>query len=169
MSVDVGTGTWSDAGSVTNLPQRIATDVMLCLDSEEGAEWPPYPAETVAAELIGPGLAELTAAPWFATGVSCGDVVEVRHDGTGWVAGRVICRGGHSTVQMIAATNEELAPTIAALRTFGTVVREVFTPSMITVDIPEGVPLKPVLELLNAAETMTCAYTVACAQHRIAE
>ena len=69
---------------------------------------------------------------------------------------------------MIAATNEELAPTIAALRALGTVVREVNTPSMITVDIPEGVPLKPVIELLNRAETMTCAYTVACAQHRIA-
>lgn len=168
MSVEMGTGTWPEAGTATSRPERVATEVMLCLDSEEGAEWPPYPAETVAAELIGPGLAELSVAPWFATGVSAGDVVQVRHDGTGWVAGRVVCRGGHSTVQMIAATNEELAPTIDALRAFGTVVREVNTPSMITVDIPEGVPLKPVIDLLNSAETMTCAYTVACAQHRIA-
>jgi hypothetical protein len=140
---------------------------MLCLDSEDGADWPPYPAETVAADLIGPGLAELTASPWFAVGVSSGDVVEVRHDGTGWVAGRVICRGGHTTIQMIAATNSELAPTIETLRTFGALVREVSTPSMITIDVSEGVPLRPILDLLNDAESMTCAYTVACAQHRV--
>jgi hypothetical protein len=167
MSIDMGTGAWSDAGSATELPERVATEVMLCLDSEDGADWPPYPAETVAADLIGPGLAELTASPWFAVGVSSGDVVEVRHDGTGWVAGRVICRGGHTTIQMIAATNSELAPTIETLRTFGALVREVSTPSMITIDVSEGVPLRPILDLLNDAESMTCAYTVACAQHRV--
>lgn len=144
------------------------TDVMWCLDDDEGAEWPPYPAETIPAVLLAPGLAELTAAPWFATGISNGDVVEVRHDGSGWVGTRVIMRGGHSTVQMIAATEEELVPVTSALRTFGAQVRQIGTPCMIAVDIPEGVPLEPVIALLNGAESMTCAYTVACAQHRIA-
>ena len=168
MSVDAGTGSWMGVGVVADLPVRVSTEVMLCLDSDEGADWPPYPAETVAAVMIGPGLAELAVSPWFATGVSVGDVLEVRHDGTGFVGGRVVCRGGHSTIQMIAATEDELTPTVKTLRDFGAVVRRIGTPAMISVDVPEGVPLQPIIELLDAAESMTCAYTVACAQHRIA-
>ena len=93
---------------------------MLCLDSEEGAEWPPYPAETVAAELIGPAWPSSSVAPWFATGVSAGDVVQVRHDGTGWV-GRPggLPRWAQHRPDDRRHQLRSSPPTIAALRALG--------------------------------------------------
>ena len=60
MTVDAGTR-WIHPGTAT-LPAP-SREVMWCLDDDEGAEWPPYPAETIPAVLIAPGLAELTAPP----------------------------------------------------------------------------------------------------------
>ena len=39
---------------------------------------------------------------------------------------------------------------------------------MLTVDVPENVSLDGGRDVLTAAESMTCAFTVACRQHRIA-
>jgi hypothetical protein len=37
---------------------------------------------------------------------------------------------------------------------------------MLTVDVPESVSLDDVVAVLAKAESLTCAYTVACGQHR---
>ena len=70
-------------------------DVLFPLVDDE--EWPPYPAEMIDAVLIAHDLAEIRGVPWFVTNVSRGDIVQVRHDGIGYVGGAIVSRGGHST------------------------------------------------------------------------
>jgi hypothetical protein len=139
-------------------------DVLFPLVDDE--EWPPYPAEMLDAVLIAHDLAEVRGVPWFVTNVSRGDVVRVRHDGIGYVGGAIVCRGGHSTVHVMATSEDELAPIVASLATLGAATASGLMPPMLTVDVPETCSLAAVLDVLSAAESMTCAYTVACEQHR---
>ncbi len=139
-------------------------DVLFPLIDDD--EWPPCPAEQIEAVLISHDLAEIRGVPWFAANISRGDIVNVRHDGIGYVGGTVVSRGGHSTVHVLAASDEELAPVVDRLVALGASAAGGLTPPMLTVDIPEWVALEPILDLLAAAESMTCAHTVACRQHR---
>lgn len=139
-------------------------DVLFPLVDDE--EWPPYPAEMLDAVLIAHDLAEVRGVPWFATNISRGDIVKVRHDGIGYVGGTIVCRGGHSTVHVMATSEDELAPIVAGLTALGATTASGLVPPMLTVDVPESCSLPAVLDVLSAAESMTCAYTVACEQHR---
>ena len=139
-------------------------DVLFPLVDDE--EWPPYPAEMLDAVLIAHDLAEVRGVPWFVTNVSRGDIVQVRHDGIGYVGDAIVCRGGHSTVHVLATTEGELAPIVVSLDALGVTTASGLVPPMLTVDVPENCSLAAVLEVLGAAESITCAYTVACEQHR---
>ena len=129
-------------------------------------EWPPYPAEMVDATLIAHDLAEIVGVPWFVTNISRGDVVSVDFDGIGYVGRTVVVRGGHSTLHVMATTDAELAPIIEQLHDLGVATASGLEPPMLTVDVPETASLDAVIDVLSAAESMTCAYTVASAQHR---
>jgi len=139
-------------------------DVLFPLVDDE--EWPPYPAEVLDAVLIAHDLAEVVGVPWFVSNVSRGDIVKVRHDGIGYVGGAIVCRGGHSTVHVMATSEDELAPIVAGLESLGAMTASGLVPPMLTVDVPESCSLAAVLDVLSEAESMTCAYTVACEQHR---
>ena len=130
-------------------------------------EWPPYPAESVDAVLLAHDLAEIVGVPWFVTNLSRGDIVRVHHDGIGYVGGVIVSRGGHSTLHVMAATDDELAPVIRELTALGADVRSGLEPPMLAVDVPENVSARTSRSsILTAAESMTCAFTVACNQHR---
>ncbi len=139
-------------------------DVMFPLVGDD--EWPPYPAEMVDAKLIAHDLAEIVGVPWFVTNISRGDVVSVDFDGIGYVGRSVVVRGGHSTLHVMATSDAELAPIIEQLHDLGVATASGLEPPMLTVDVPETASLDAVIDVLSAAESMTCAYTVASAQHR---
>lgn len=143
-------------------PERI--DVMFPLIDDD--EWPPYPAENVEAVLLAHDLAEIVGVPWFVTNLSCGDIVRVHHDGIGYVGGVILSRGGHSTVHVMAATDDELAPVVRDLIALGARVSSGLEPPMLAIDVPEHVSLTAAVHLLTAAESLTCAFSVACDQHR---
>ena len=145
-------------------PNEPIVDVMFPLVDDE--EWPPYPAEMVDAALIAHDLAEIRGVPWFVTNLSRGDIVRVRHDGIGYVGGAVISRGGHSTLHVMATTDAELVPVVEQLHALGAVSSSGLEPPMLTVDVPESASLDDVVAVLAKAESLTCAYTVACGQHR---
>lgn len=139
-------------------------DVMFPLIDDE--DWPPYPCEMLDAELIAHDLAEVRGVPWFVTNVSRGDIVKVRYDGIGYVGGVIVSRGGHSTVQVMATSEDELTPIVDRLAALGVGTHTGLVPPMLIVDVPETCSLAAVLEIMSEAESMTCAYTVACEQHR---
>ncbi len=139
-------------------------EVMFPLVDDE--DWPPYPAESVDAVLIAHDLAEIVGVPWFVTNLSRGDIVRVRHDGIGYVGGVIVSRGGHSTAHVMAASDDELVPVVRELTALGAQVYSGLEPPMLVVDVPETVSLNVVVGILTAAESMTCAFTVACDQDR---
>ena len=144
-------------------PEELVDVLFPLIDDDE---WPPCPAEQIEAVLLSHDLAEIRGVPWFAANISRGDIVNVRHDGIGYVGGTVVSRGGHSTVHVMAASEAELAPIVARLTELGAVAAGGLTPPMLAVDVAESVALEPILDVLAAAESMTCAHTVACRQHR---
>ena len=141
-----------------------SVDVMFPLMDDE--EWPPYPAEMIEGDLLSHDLVEIVGVPWFVTGISRGDIVTVGQDGIGYVGAGVVSRGGHSTVHVMAGSMQEMAPIAAALRAVGATTRSGFEPPILTVDVPPQCSLDAVITVLDAAESLTCAYTVACRQHR---
>ncbi len=143
-------------------PGRV--DVLFPLIDDE--QWPPYPAENVEAVLLAHDLAEIIGVPWFLTNLARGDIVRVHHDGIGYVGGVIVSRGGHSTVHVMAASQDELAPVIRELTASGAQVSSGLEPPMLAIDVPEYVSLDSVVKLLSAAESMTCAFSVACNQHQ---
>jgi hypothetical protein len=153
-------GSPSDGAAVS----ESLVEVMFPLVDEE--EWPPYPAEVIDAVLIAHDLAEIRGIPWFVTNISRGDIVRVGHDGIGYIGGAIVSRGGHSTVHVMATSEEELAPIVRQLSPLGVQCANGLTPPMLTIDVPESTSLDKVLDVLTAAESMTCAYTVASRQHR---
>lgn len=178
-SVDSGSMTPASGATPPGLPAGFVTaataaqpavnpeslvDVLFPLVDDD--DWPPCPAEQVDAVLISHELAEIRGVPWFAANISRGDIVKVRHDGIGYVGGVVVSRGGHSTIHVMATTEAELAPIVERLNALGAVTASGLTPPMLTVDVPECVALQPVLDVLTGAESMTCAHSVACGQHR---
>ena len=162
-SVVTCSGTDSDA-TLTPGSESVVVDVMFPLIDDE--EWPPYPAENVDAVLIAHDLAEIVGVPWFVTNLSRGDIVRVRHDGIGYVGGAIVSRGGHSTLHVMAATEHELAPVVQELTALGADVRSGLEPPMLAIDVPENVSLNVAVRILTAAESMTCAFTIASNQHR---
>ncbi len=149
------------------VPRDEVVDVLFPLVDDD--EWPPYPAEQIDAVLLSHDLAEIRGVPWFVTNLSRGDIVKVRHDGIGYVGGTVVSRGGHSTVHVMATSMEEIAPIVDRLQALGTTCSSGLTPPMLTVDVPESCSLETVLDVLADAESMTCAHSVACRQHRGAD
>ena len=145
-------------------PPDEVVDVLFPLVDDE--EWPPYPAEQIDAVVLSHDLAEIRGVPWFVSNVSRGDVVKIRYDGIGFVGGSVVSRGGHSTIHVMATTETELAPIAHRLQVLGAAVLSGLTPPMLTVDVPESCSLEAVLDVLAEAESMTCAHSVACRQHR---
>lgn len=144
-------------------------DVMFPLQDDE--DWPPYPAEVVEAALLSHDLVEITGVPWFANGISRGDIVHVSHDGIGYVGGPVVSRGGHSTVHVMAGSQREMAPIAAALRALGAdphsgFEHSGFEPAMLTVDVPPQCTMDSVIEVLRRAESASCAFALASCQHR---
>jgi hypothetical protein len=153
----------TDAFVTPGVEPRVV-DVMFPLVDED--EWPPYPAENIDAVLIAHDLAEIVGVPWFVTNLSRGDIVRVHHDGIGYVGGAIVSRGGHSTLHVMAASDAELAPVVRKLTELGADVRSGLEPPMLAVDVPEHVSMNVAVGILTAAESMTCAFTVACNQHR---
>lgn len=154
----------TEAATITPGAEPGRVDVMFPLIDDE--EWPPYPAENVEAVLLAHDLAEVVGVPWFVTNLSRGDIVRVHHDGIGYVGGAIVSRGGHSTVHVMAATGDELAPVVRELTALGAQVFSGLEPPMLAIDVPEYASLNRAVTLLTAAESMTCAFSVACDQHR---
>jgi len=139
-------------------------DVLFPLVDDE--EWPPYPAEMLDAVLIAHDLAEVHGVPWFVTNVSRGDIVKVRHDASATSAARSSCRGGHSTVHVMATSEDELAPIVASLDALGAVTAAAWCRRCSPSTFRKVAPWQRFSDVLSAANHSPAPTTVACEQHR---
>ena len=111
--------------------------------------YPPFVAEEIHAEEVGPGLARLTGIPVFAYGIARGDVVQLevrRDDDRAWAAAVVMC-SDHWTSRVITLLDEDLERIAAAFDALGCDAQPT-SYGVVAVDVPPEVPQAAVLELL---------------------
>ena len=149
--------------AAANIGRRMEIDVLFYLYT--GDDWPPFPGETVTAQLITPFVVEVTGVPRYAYGINRGDQVAVSHDGFGFIGRHVKTFGGHSTARVVATTVAELEPIAAALTAFGAGVEYADETTMLVVDIPAQVELVMVEAVLDRAVSMTCNYEISSDAH----
>jgi hypothetical protein len=124
------------------------------LDQDDG-DWPPHGMEWVWATSRPDGTYELDNSPWYARGVSAGDVVEAELDDDGLlVVRRTVRESGASTLRVIFLRDEqrELDSLTEELERQAYEYELDQNHGVLAVHIPASLPLRPLGDLLTAAE-----------------
>jgi hypothetical protein len=108
--------------------------------------------ETLWAVAEGDGL-KIDNIPFYATGIACGDVVAVRRDDNGllWFDS-LIAPGGHCTVRVLLAREEDVSPLRERLREMGCASEVSDIRRLISVDVPPTVRYADVRQFLDDGE-----------------
>jgi len=138
----------------TMMPDADIHHVKIKFDLEQDEDgYPPYAAENVWA-IERPGGYELDNIPWYAKGVSCGDLVEASPDEDGRLSfDRVLRRSGNSTLRvwLSAAEVGECSKVRAVIEQAGA-TSELNGARFLSVDVPAA-SLSAVWAYLEAGET----------------
>ncbi len=123
---------------------------------EEG--WPPVSTEPIWARPLGDDRYRLLNVPFFALGVSGGDVIEATRgdDGLRQFAG-VVQASGHSTIRIIVADPSAVEELAEQILRRGCHVEASFIPALVAIDVPaeeDYAVLKAWLDDLEAAELL---------------
>ena len=115
------------------------------------SEFPDHATEVAWAEQIGPLHYRLRNLPFFARGVSFGDVVRVRTSDSWPIVEEVIGRSGHSTYRVICDRTafERRWPTVAATGC----TYERADDRLVAIDVPPEADIHRVYAALEAGET----------------
>ncbi len=113
--------------------------------------YPPFKAEELDAEELGPGRARLLGVPLFVYGMARGDVFQFevrRSDGLPWLVA-VVEHSGHWTARVVSLVGEDLE---SIARQFVELGCDAYsTPyGLVPIDVPPEVAKEPVLALLRA-------------------
>lgn len=126
--------------------------------AQDDEGWPPVPAETIWARDEGEGRFVLLNVPFFALGVSRGDLVEVTETDDGVLHfARVVEASGHSTLRIIAADPLRIEEIAEQVMRRGCDVEAGYIPALVSVDVPpqaEYPALQRWLDDLEAAEVL---------------
>ena len=123
------------------------------LPPEDGG-WPPVAVESLCAEPVGDGVVRLSGAPWFAFGVSRGDLIRVERDEAGehW-ATELVEWSGHCTIRVVPFGSGPLRGSLQrvmnAFELFGVVGEGVREYGIVTLDVPAEADLTGVQRLLR--------------------
>lgn len=131
---------------------------------DRSGPWPPVPSEGLRAQPLGEGTYRLLEAPFFVRGIACSDVVQASEDGSGvlW-AGERVRWGGH---QALRVTPREGGPScaqvLAEFTALGAEGEELPEYALVALDVPPGVPLQPLKDLLLAGADARWWYEEGC-------
>lgn len=122
------------------------------VDLKQDADgYPPYKAEELDAERVGPGRYRVEGIPAFVKGLARHDVVEVfaEQDGKLWIGGAVLAESGHWTVRVIPWDVETLEAVAAEFVAAGCHAHA--TPfGLVAVDVPPELAVPPLMAALTA-------------------
>ncbi len=118
--------------------------------SKDADGYPPASGETLWATAVGQGAYRIDNIPFFATGVSLGDVIEAQAiDGlTTFV--KIRQRGGHATLRVAVVDAATVPDVRAAIEELGCATELSHLPRLISVDVPEASSLDEVRSFLAA-------------------
>lgn len=129
-------------------------------------DYPPVAAESLWGIHSNDGNYTIDNTPYYISGVSKGDAVEVKIVGKEIVAVRVVNQGGHSTIRVFASGDEERSEIIARLHQLGATCSVSQGLSLFAVDIPPDCDFFEIdAYLSDIADGENIAYEDACLQH----
>jgi hypothetical protein len=134
--------------------------VVFKLEKDENG-YPPADWEGLWAKKIEENLYELDNVPFFARGISTGDIVvaEKEEGGEGRLLFRRVHRpSGHSTLRVVFFDKTMLLPLRDRLSAIGCSTELSHLPNLISVDIPPGVPLDQITDILKPGEEEKWSY-----------
>ncbi len=114
--------------------------------------YPPDDWETLWAYEVEPGLFSLDNVPFFARGVSWGDVVSAERKGKELHFNEVVRPSQHSVLRVIVYDRSKVGEMHQKLKEMGTDTEQSHLPSLLTVDVPPAVDLDSLREFLREGE-----------------
>jgi hypothetical protein len=128
--------------------------VFFDLEQDESG-YPPFAVESMWAVQVGPSTYKIDNIPFFARGVSPDDIVEAIPDDEGVLQfSRVIEPSASSVVRVIFFDVSQKEAYSGAVRNLGCHIEGSGTPGHVAIEIPPGVQLEPVLDLLKKGESL---------------
>lgn len=125
--------------------------VFFRLDKDEDG-YPPDDWETVWAYEVEDGLYSLDNVPFFARGVSWGDVVSVEREGDELHFKEVVRPSAHSVLRVIVFDQSEVDGLHEELKRMSCDTEQSHLPSLLSVDVPPTADLKEVRAFLDKGE-----------------
>lgn len=115
-------------------------------------DYPPDDWETLWAYEVEDGLYSLDNVPFFARGVSWGDVVSVALNGDELHFKEVIRPSAHSVLRVIVHNHSDVDEVHESLQRMNCNTEQSHIPSLLAVDVPPSVNLKEVRAFLDNGE-----------------
>jgi hypothetical protein len=123
--------------------------VLVRIERDEDG-YPPADHESLWATAIGDGHFKIDNIPFFATGISVGDVVEASSEQGALHYRRVVQASGHSTLRLIIY-DEAQTPTVREhFRRLGCSTEQSHIPGLVAVDVPPSIALDALKRELDA-------------------
>jgi hypothetical protein len=132
-------------GSVTEQPR---TKVRVPLPA---TSWHGYASEGLWAEPVARNRFRLLNTPFYAKGLSAGDVITTKLEPDGYVFDSVAERSGHSTYRLVPEDNKEIAQGLMDLQRLGCTWEE-GPGGLVAIDVP---PESSILEVFAVLEAGT--------------
>lgn len=129
------------------------------LDKDQD-DYPPADWEWVWASRVGDATFRIDNVPFFAKGISSGDIVAANQTDKGLIFGSLVQSSGHSTVRVVVLRGDRddremqalVADLRASLKALGCSTELSHIPNLFSVDIPPEVSYKAVSEFLSLKE-----------------
>jgi hypothetical protein len=137
---------------VSNMATLTRVEFRLERDAEDPS-WPPFDVETCWAEVTSEeGIVRLDNIPFYARGVSYGDLIEVKRDDLSPLLQfvRRVSRSGNRTVRVLVRGDRDPAEFHRALQDIGCETEGSNTPRLFAVSVPAAVTPSHVLAILDA-------------------
>jgi len=114
--------------------------------------YPPADWENLWAEALSDGRFRLDNTPFFAVGVSLGDIVYAIDENGRKVFSSLSAPSGHSTLRIVLLEPAEILQVRARLTAFGCATELSHLPNLVAVDVPPGVSLNAVRAFLDEGQ-----------------
>jgi hypothetical protein len=138
------------------------TKIVVALEKDED-DYPPADYENLWVAATGNGLYRVGNIPFFATGISLGDIVEAEPEGGLLRFRRVVHPSGHSTIRVIVYDKGEVAEVRELFKGMGCSIEQSHIPGLIALDVPPSISLAQVQQTLAEGESQErWGYEEAC-------
>ena len=111
--------------------------------------------ETLWANIVGPDQYEIDNLPWYAYGISAGDVVEARPDGSGQLrVQRIVRKSGNRTIRIILALTPDRQYTFESQQVLAGLIErgcdfEGANKILVAINIPPAIDLSAIASYLT--------------------